>query len=102
VSYRWCGERAVLERPVEDNSQAFEVAIQAGPVPQTVSLTSGGQAPMTITLNPGEKRVVTLSTVPGSQGGETSMVRFEASASFVPRLLWPQSGDTRRLAFKVY
>jgi hypothetical protein len=92
----------VLERPVGDNSQAFEVAIQAGPVPQTVSLTSGGQAPMTITLNPGEKRVVTLSTVPSSQGGAVSLIRFEASASFVPRLLWPASGDTRRLAFKVY
>jgi hypothetical protein len=100
--YRWCGERAVLERSLPANSQTLDIVVEAGPLPQTLSVMSEQGAPVSISLAPGEKRVVTVPLSKGDSEHAQALIRFDATASFVPKLLWPTSADTRRLAFKVY
>jgi hypothetical protein len=100
--YRWCGERAAIERAVDSNLPSLEILVEAGPISQTILIADGEMERVSVSLAPGERKVVNVPLLKASQAQGRSVVRFEASGSFVPRLLWPASDDTRRLAFKVY
>jgi hypothetical protein len=102
VTYRWCGERAVIERAVTPATRMIDITIEAGPVPQTVIFHDEGMASGSLTLAPGEKRSVSVPLSAASQDRGYALIRLDASSSFVPKLLWSHSGDTRRLACKVY
>lgn len=100
--YRWCGERARFEHPVPHGAGAVEMVVEAGPVPQTLVIGDEGREPLEIQLAPGEKRSVSIPVSEASQAQGRVAIRCDASSAFIPKLVWPTSGDTRRLAFKVY
>lgn len=100
-SYRWCGERGrfeVLARP-EENS--VRMMVEAGPLAQDLSLFVDDRTVTSVSLLPGEKKVVVVPVSPVSQSEGRAAISFVASSSFVPKLTWPTSGDTRRLSFKL-
>ena len=102
AAYRWCGERARIERPVSSSSGILDITVEAGPVPLTLTLHDEGASAVSLTLSPGERRTVAIPLGASSQGRGHALVRLDASASFVPKLVWPASSDTRRIAFKAY
>jgi hypothetical protein len=102
AAYRWCGERARIERPVSSSTGILDITVEAGPVPLTLTLHDEGASAVSLTLSPGEQRTVAIPLGVSSQGRGHALVRLDASASFVPKLVWPASSDTRRLAFKAY
>jgi hypothetical protein len=102
ASYRWCGERALLERTVPANSEALALVVEAGPIGQTLSLYVDTATPLSVVLAPGERQEIRLSIPQSYREKGAVLIRVDATTSFVPRLVWPASGDTRRLAFKVY
>ena len=102
TSYRWCGERAQFERALVPGAGAVEIFVEAGPMPQTLSLGVEGRAPIEVKLAPGEKRVVSIPVSRASLVEGRVDIRCDASSAFVPKLLRPSSGDARRLSFKVY
>jgi hypothetical protein len=99
--YRWCGERATIERSVDPMVSSVDIVLEAGPISQTIKLHDEGMAAVYVSLIAGEKRVVTVSLSEASQARGRGVIRLEASGSFVPKLLWPSTEDTRRLAFKL-
>jgi hypothetical protein len=101
-SYRWCGERARFEQVLLPGAGAVIVVVEAGPIPQTLVLGDEGREPLEIKLAPGEKRIVSVPISEASQAERRATIQCEASSSFIPKLVWPTSDDTRRLAFKVY
>jgi hypothetical protein len=100
--YRWCGERSVMERAIPSDSAAITITVEAGPVPQTLIFHDEGMPSGTVTLGAGEKRSIDVPVSGISQDRGYALIRLDASSSFVPKLLWPQSADTRRIAFKAY
>lgn len=102
ATYRWCGERALIERPISTSVGTLDVTVEAGPVPVTITLHDEGMSPVSLILTPGEKRTVSIPVAAASQARGHGLVRLDASTSFVPKLVWPESGDTRRLAVKIY
>ena len=100
--YRWCGERATIERSIDATTKAVDVIIEAGPVAQTIMIHEEGMSAISVSLAPGEKKSVSVPLKASSQAQGRASLRMNASGSFVPKLVWPASGDTRRLAFKVY
>jgi hypothetical protein len=99
--YRWCSERGRFERVVVPGADDVTVLVEAGPRPQSVTLSSGVGEVVTVALSPGEKKLVAVPVSADAKAQGRATVSFDASSSFVPRLLWPTSGDMRRLAFKV-
>ncbi len=100
ASYRWCGERSLVMHPAPAPHAPLIITLEAGPIPQTIHITAPG-TDTEISLTPGERRQVELA--PGAQDNSSAWipVSCHANAAFSPALLWPESGDTRRLAFKV-
>lgn len=101
ASYRWCGERSTLRRALAANAKTVDLLVEAGPLPEDVSLQDKGATPVVITLAPGERRLVQVPASAESKARGFSLIRIEASGSFIPKLIWPGSGDSRRLALKV-
>jgi hypothetical protein len=101
-SYRWCGERARFEQVLLPGAVSADVFVEAGPIPQTLVIGDEGRESVEIKLAPGEKRLVIIPVSEVSQAQGRAAIRCDASSSFIPKLIWPTSGDTRRLAFKVY
>lgn len=100
--YRWCGERAAIERTGLSNMPAIDLVVEAGPISQTIVISDGEMEGISVSLAPGERKVVNVPLGGAAQRQGRGVFRFQASGSFVPKLLWPASEDTRRLAFKVY
>jgi hypothetical protein len=98
--YRWCGERARVARSVSPGTEAIDLIVEAGPLPQMLSIDTVGGSPISLTLNPGERRSVKVPLTPPANG--SVVVRVHGETSFVPKLLWNASADMRRLAFKLY
>jgi hypothetical protein len=101
-SYRWCGERARFEQVLLPGAEAVDVVVEAGPISQTLVIGDEGREPLEIQLAPGEKRSVSIPVSEASQAQGRVTIRCDASGAFIPKLVWPTSGDTRRLAFKVH
>lgn len=101
TAYRWCSERAVLARAVNPNAEAVEITIEAGPLPQNVSLQDDEAAAVEMSLGAGERRVVQVPVSAASKARGAAFIRIESSTSFVPRLYSPGSKDSRRVALKV-
>ena len=99
--YRWCSERGRFEHSVAPGQSSATVVVEAGPQAQSISLVEGMGEMVVVTLSPGEKKIVTVPVSAEAQALGRAEVAFVASASFVPRLLRPTSGDMRRLAFKL-
>ncbi|MEY4667885.1 MAG: hypothetical protein RL518_584 [Pseudomonadota bacterium] len=101
TTYRWCGERALIERPVAQDAQVLDIIVEAGPLPQVLSISTEGASPISLTLAPGERQVAHLDLSGKTHATGRVLIRFDATTSFIPKLLWPTSADTRRLAFRV-
>jgi hypothetical protein len=101
-TYRWCGERGMIEWSVKPDARSIDLAVEAGPVPLALTLHELGENAVPFTLAAGERRIVTIPVSDSSRQEAHANLRFEASASFVPKLLWRESQDPRRLAFKIY
>ena len=102
VTYRWCGERALIERNISPGTHTLELMFEAGPIPQTLSVSTDGEPPVLVTLTSGERRSVSIPIPQGFRQEGKVLVRVDATTSFVPKLLWSATEDTRRIAFKVY
>lgn len=97
--YRWCSERSLIFYPAPASGAPLTVYLEAGPVPQTIEITANGSH-TSVSLAPGERKQVEVPTPLAGLNSPWITVRFNANGSFVPKLLWEQSDDTRRLAFK--
>ena len=102
VTYRWCGERALIERNISPGTHTLELMFEAGPIPQTLSVSTDGEPPVLVTLTSGERRSVSIPIPQAFRQEGKVLVRVDATTSFVPKLLWSATEDTRRIAFKVY
>lgn len=100
-TYRWCGEHSLTEHSVSTEAHSLSLLLEAGPTPQSLTLRTRYGATVTQSLTPGERRTVTIPLKAGADLVSPVPVRIDAAASFVPHELWPESTDSRRLAFKI-
>lgn len=101
-AYRWCGPRATLRRELQPGAEVVDVTIEAGLLPEVVTLQDEDGSPVSKTLQAGERRTVQVPVAAESKSRGFASVRVESSSSFVPKFMQPRKGDSRRLAVKVY
>jgi hypothetical protein len=98
--FTWCKEHAQLVFARPEGAHSLSITLEAGPQHQEIRVTGPDGTSQVTALMPGEQRQV-IVPLPQELTGNSVVVSFDASNAFVPKRLWPDNLDSRRLAFKV-